>query len=503
MELIQNKEGLVATLTVKIPREDYAAKVEKELKKIRQTAQIRGFRPGNAPMHLIKKMYEQPILFDEVNKILFEAVKNYEKENNEYLIGQLIPADDNQQYADLNTTKDLEFTYEAGFFPEFNYQINESIELPYYEIVPSDLEIEAKMEELLSLYFFMEPAEIVDEESIIRVNIKYMKEDEEKNLTSSFAISYMPDECRSLFLGAKEGDTVNVEKQIIASSALDLLETGYKEFEALPEIIPFTIFHILKKVPAKLEQPFFDYLVGTDKIHSKEEFKEFVKNNLISEYEDLSLDKLYVDSIKIIPKKLDISLPEDFITKYVRCVQKENEETEELMGKKLQFAVQYFSENAKWSYIIDSVLRKDNFTVTTQMVREEARKIIEKQMRSHQFFNMDELIDQYLSTEKEFHDVINKIKYKQFTKILKKNAKLNISNISFSEFYDRFAVKDTTEYDQKTEYTAFEESATENSVEYSPETEEIVENEITTEESATVPPATENPEEYNPKESAI
>jgi trigger factor len=483
MELIQNKEGLVATLTVKIPQEDYAAKVEKELKKIRQTTQVRGFRPGNAPMPLIKKMYEQPILADEINKILFEAIKNYEKENSEYLIGQVIPSENNLPYTDFNSTKDFEFVYEAGFFPEFNYQINENIELPYYNITFSDLEIDAKIEELRNHYFILEQLESVEKDSaksIIHAEVKYIADGEEKTINPVFPISYISDEYKPLFWGAKKGDLINIERHVIAENAVDLLDITEKEFELLPEIIPFTITNIAKQMPAKLDQSFFDCLLGKDKIQNEEELREYVRDILITDYENISLNKLYLDSIKILKEKINVVLPEDFITKYVRCIQKEDEE---YMSERFKRTVQYFTENAKWTYIINSVLRVANATITVKMLKDDIQRFIERQVSNYHVFDMNDLIEHYLNDEKELHESINRVKCNQFARILKEKAKLNIINLSFDEFFNFFTVEKDTEHN--------------------PEMEELVKNGIVVEESVTETPEIENSSEYNPETNGI
>jgi trigger factor len=474
MELIQNKEGLVATLTVKIPQEDYMVKVEKELKKMRQTAQIKGFRQGNAPMALIKKMYEQSILLDEINKILFEAIKNYEKENGEYLIGQVIPSENNQPFADINTTKDFEFVYEAGFLPEFTYQI-ENLELPYYNILLEGTEVDTKIEYLRKQYSLTENIEQIEDECYVYVETTYIKGDVETIFKPAFMSSQISDECKPLFLGAKVGDEINVEihKAFSKDDVVDILTISEDEFELLPEILPFTITEITKAVPTELDQKCFDNVAGQDQVHNEEELKEYLKNEITVTYENLSLDKLYVDSIEILNEKLNIVLPEDFIVKYIRCVQKENEEPAE---EKLEDLVKYFVQETKWTYILNSILQKSEFNITNAMVTEEAKRYLERRL-GEQCFDIDYMVSYYLSDERAFNFIVNRLKFRQFARILKERAKLNVIDVSLAEF-GRILNK-TNEN---------------NTLKHSPETEEIEKDEIVVEESATESSETVNQE---------
>ena len=83
---LQNIDKVSAELTVKLEKADYQEKVDKELKSLRQKAQIPGFRKGMVPTSLIKKMYGKSVIAEVVNKALQEAVYNYIKESNRILI---------------------------------------------------------------------------------------------------------------------------------------------------------------------------------------------------------------------------------------------------------------------------------------------------------------------------------------------------------------------------------------------------------------------------------
>ena len=85
---LQNIDKVSAELTVKLEKADYQEKVDKELKSLRQKAQIPGFRKGMVPTSLIKKMYGKSVIAEVVNKALQEAVYNYIKDNKVNMLGE-------------------------------------------------------------------------------------------------------------------------------------------------------------------------------------------------------------------------------------------------------------------------------------------------------------------------------------------------------------------------------------------------------------------------------
>ena len=78
---LQNIDKVSAELTVKLEKADYQEKVDKELKSLRQKAQIPGFRKGMVPAGMIKKMFGKSALIEEINKLVSEQLFNYIKEN--------------------------------------------------------------------------------------------------------------------------------------------------------------------------------------------------------------------------------------------------------------------------------------------------------------------------------------------------------------------------------------------------------------------------------------
>lgn len=435
MELIQNKEGLDATITVKIAQADYASKVNRELKKARQTAQVKGFRPGNAPMSLIKKLYGQPILVDEVNKLLGEAFENFEKENSERLFGKIIPSERKQQIVDFETQTDFEFVYDAGFLPEFTYQIDENTELTYYNIIVDDHIVDSEINQVLTRYCKLEPVETVEAEDRIEATTKIIKEGEEVERNIQFLEAFIPNEYKSLFLGAKVGDEIQVEIRKIFINEVDLcgmLDITKEELEIQPEVLTFTLTGVLRKVLLSLNQEFFDFIVGKNAVHSEEEFREYVFEKITENCESKSIERLYDDSIELVLEKADVAMPEIFIAKFLRHLHKEEQDiTEEYFNALLKEYV----EDAKLKYVLTSLLEQENIVITENMVRNEAKNVVRERLGDNMLnVSIDDFADHLLKDQQEAENILWRIKVHEVSKLLKTKAKLNIIDITLEDF---------------------------------------------------------------------
>ena len=65
----EKTDELNGILSVSLEKADYDPKVEEQIKNYRKKAQIPGFRPGTAPVPMIKKLYGKLFIAEEVNKL--------------------------------------------------------------------------------------------------------------------------------------------------------------------------------------------------------------------------------------------------------------------------------------------------------------------------------------------------------------------------------------------------------------------------------------------------
>jgi phosphoheptose isomerase len=126
MELNFNKtDDLHATLTVALGKEDYNDAVEKQLKKSQKQMSIKGFRPGHAPMGMIKSMYGKSILAEEINKIASQKLFDYLKENYIDILAKPLPSASVKSDVDIENKQDFTFAFDLGLAPRFEFNISD------------------------------------------------------------------------------------------------------------------------------------------------------------------------------------------------------------------------------------------------------------------------------------------------------------------------------------------------------------------------------------------
>jgi trigger factor len=384
-------------------------------------------------MSMFKKIYGTSVLADELNDILSETIENYENENSDHLITRVIPVTDNR-LTDLDNKTEFEFEYQAGFFPEFTYRINEDMEVNYYNILIEEERVEREMTSLRKMFRVSEPVEEIEGDCFVKVNIKL---EEDKVLQDkSILTSLIPEEYKSIFNGAKVNDVRDVEIRKAFTNEVDLaglLEIDREEIDSLPETVQFTIVEISKEKPADLNQEFFDNISKIDSVHNEEEYREYVRNNIALSYEKSSLEQLYKDSVSILKEKANVTLPESFIKKYIRFSAKNDEE---ISKEAFESMMKLYIENTKWEYIENSLLKQADILITEDAVVDKAKELVRAKYSYGNVENpaIDSFADYYFQSEEGVSYVIRKIRIQKLAELIRDNAKLNIIDISVDDF---------------------------------------------------------------------
>ena len=144
-------KDLTAVITLTIEPADYQEEVAKQLKQVRQKAQMPGFRPGMVPAGLVKKMYGKGILADALNKKVGEGLQKHIEDNKLQILGEPLPSE-NSPKIDLDNEDTFTFLFDIAVAPEFDAKLTGKNKLTEYTIDVTDEMIQKQVEAYANRY---------------------------------------------------------------------------------------------------------------------------------------------------------------------------------------------------------------------------------------------------------------------------------------------------------------------------------------------------------------
>ncbi len=96
----EKTDALNLTVIISLEKADYQEKVDKELKRLQKSANIKGFRAGKAPLGMVNKLYGKSLLAEELQRISSEAMNAYIQDEKLDILGY--PISSNRIESQLN-----------------------------------------------------------------------------------------------------------------------------------------------------------------------------------------------------------------------------------------------------------------------------------------------------------------------------------------------------------------------------------------------------------------
>lgn len=134
---VETTQGLERRLTIRVPSAKIDTEVENRLKRLAKTQRVDGFRPGKAPVAIIRKRFgaslRDEVAYDVAQRSFVEAV----------VAEKLNPAGaPTLQMVANDEGKDLEFTATIEIYPEFDVQGLDglAVDKPVASVVDSDVD---------------------------------------------------------------------------------------------------------------------------------------------------------------------------------------------------------------------------------------------------------------------------------------------------------------------------------------------------------------------------
>lgn len=436
-------DSLNTTIRVKVEKNDYTASVEKSLKDYRKKANINGFRPGMAPMSLIRKMYYRYVLADEVTKLASDKLFDFIKENNIRTLGEPIPSE-KQTPINWETDESFELAWDLGLAPEIDIKLTKKDKFPFYKILPNDELRKSYIDSYRNRYGKYVSVEVTDEKGLVKATLTELNDDEsprENGLTvegASISVALVADENeRKKLVGVKVGDVLVIDTTKAFPNLADraaLLRIKKEELDNVNPLFQLTITETLTFAPAELNQEFFDAVYGEGIVTSEEEFNkkidEEIEHNLTHESEY----RFGIDLKEKLLEKFKFELPKDFLIRWLVAIN-EGKFTREQIENEYPM----FEKDLKWQLISNKVTEEQNFAVTNEELEDFAMGYARSQFAAYGMnFLPDEYIKRYATDILKNRDEVRKIQERILDKKVidwfRANVNLDTKEITLDDF---------------------------------------------------------------------
>jgi len=311
---LKNIDATKGIMKLEIVKADYADKLERSLRNLRQKANIPGFRKGMVPIGMIKRMYGKNALLEEVNQLVSESLYNYIRENNINILGEPLPNETEQPKIDFDTQEDFEFCFDVAFAPEIKIELTKDDELPFYKVVIDDETLNKQIESYRLNFGSYDSVDDVDDKSLLKGTVAELENGAPKEggiLVESTTLMpmYVKNETeKAKFLDAKKNSVITFNpKNAFDGSEVEISSFLHIDKAAVQNVsdeFSFEIKEITRNKPAELNQEFFDKVFGKDTVKSVDEFEAKITSAILEQYEPQSNFKFLTDARNLLVTKV-------------------------------------------------------------------------------------------------------------------------------------------------------------------------------------------------------
>jgi trigger factor len=443
----ENIDDLNALLKVEIKKADYAENVEKTLRDYRKKANVKGFRPGMVPIGLIKKMYGKAVQLEEINKLVSDNIRKYFTDEKLEILGDPLPKSEEDELINFDTQEDFEFKFELGLAPQFELKLSKKNKVTCYDISIDEKMRNDYINNYTRRFGEFRKEEITGDTDMLKGNIAALDENGEiiqgglAAENAALTISVIKDEeIKKDFAGKKLGDSIDFDLRKALPNDYEIAGILRKQKDEVADVkgkFRFTINEINKFIPAEINKELFDKIYGEGVVSNEEEFMKKVEEEIGKNLKNESDYRLGIDIKKLALEKIDFSLPEDFLKRWLLKVNEKT--TEDLIEKEFDS----FREDLRWQLIRNKVAKDNEIKITEEELHQVAENITRYQFQQYGlFYASDEQIHNYahelLNREEDAKRITERILEEKAIEKLKEVVKLEEKKLTIDEFNKLF-----------------------------------------------------------------
>ena len=440
----ENPDKINGLMTLVVEEADYKNEVEKTLKDYRKKANVPGFRPGQAPMGMIKRQFGASVKMEAINKLVGQEIYKYVQDNNIQMLGEPLPSE-KQEPADLEKDTTFTFMFDIAVAPEFKVALNGRDKIDYYNIKVDDKILDQQVEMYAQRAGSYEKGEKYEENDLLKGDIRELDENgntKEGGITVEGAIlmpSYIKvDEQKNLFNDAKLGDiiTFNPRKAYPEGTAevSSLLKIEKDAVENLESDFSFQITEIQRFKKADLNDELFDQVFEKGTVKTEEEFRAKIAESLQPQLEANSDYKFMIDVRTYCEQKVgEITWPDALLKRIMLANNKDKGE---------DFVEKNYAESIKqleWHLIKEQLVKANDIKVEDADIKNAAKEMARMQFAQYGMSNVpEEYVDNYanelLKKREAVDNFVERAIDVKLAAALKSTVSLNNKEVTLEEF---------------------------------------------------------------------
>jgi trigger factor len=441
-------DNLNARIKVQVVKEDYTEKVEKVLRDYRKKATFDGFRPGKVPFGLVSKLYRKPVLVDEINKLVSEITGKYIQDEKLQVLGEPMPSEEMNKNIDWDHQEEFEFIFDIGLAPEFEVELSQKINIPFYTIGVDEEMINKSIDDITRKNGKFIETDKVGSEDMLKGDLRAVDisgNPIEGGIVAEDIILSVPaiknESIKDLFIGKIIAEIIvfDIKEAFpLDTDRLAMLRLDKKDIHKTEGNFSFMIKEIKRYEKSEINQELFDKVYGPETVKSEEEFRNKISTELSKSLESESEYRFSIDAKEFLLDKVSINLPSDFLKRWMLYAN-EGKITQDQIDHEFH----HFEEDLRWQLVIGKIAKNNNISLSEEELKAYTSELTRRQFERYGMYNVTEenlnnYVTELLNKPEERRRLSERKLEEKIITFVKENVKLENKTITADEFNKLF-----------------------------------------------------------------
>ncbi|KPL04201.1 MAG: hypothetical protein AMJ90_01620 [candidate division Zixibacteria bacterium SM23_73_2] len=408
MKVQVNKEkDWKRTLEIEIEKEEVEKEYQQAFKEIKNKSKIPGFRPGKAPLAIIKSRYQDVATGDVMRNLVPRAYQDALKESN------LIPVSDPVlKEIDLKPGSPLKFKAEIEILPQVEVKDYRGLAITKRKFEVKDEDLDKNIEFLKEQNATLNPVErkakegdfiLVDLEKLPGNGVKGEKAADQQVLLGK---NLLP-EFFDAFLNSRAGEQKDFEVSY---------PDNYRDKELANKKVKYRVQ--IKEVKEKVYPEMDDSFAKTCGFSDLLDMRLKIRKDLERKAEEESVRDLQDQLIKKVIEKNDFEVPESYVKNSLDSVVEDFKKNyEKIDEEKIKEQYQDLIKNGfKWKLLLHQIAEKERMEVSSEDVKDWTQNFAKNNNLTL------EKAREFLAKQKKLEDLKETILEKKVLNLLERNA---------------------------------------------------------------------------------